>query len=180
MVDAARGYVGTDPGRQLTSVVPTERIVARIRRRGIRLLLPVIILLAVVGGGTYALFTYRETWETWTIIGGGAAIILLFVLWPFVAWLNRRVIITTRRVISRRGFFIRERRELFHSRGYQITTKRGPFQALAGTATILLTPGAEDPLVLHGIPSARLTAETLSFLIEKNQVIGGATEALNR
>ena len=49
---------------------------------------------------------------------------LLGCLLPFLAWLTRRTTITTRRIILRSGVFARVRRELLHSRGYDVVVRR--------------------------------------------------------
>ncbi|UCR90355.1 PH domain-containing protein [Mycetocola spongiae] len=178
MVDSTRGYLGDDPALQMNPVVPTERVVARVRRHGRVLILPALFLILIAGLSAYGVGLYPEGWEMWSILGGAVVAFLLLVLWPFMNWLNRRTTITTRRVIVRKGFFVRERREIFHSRGYEITVRRGALQALTGSATILLTSGVERPLVIKSVPGATLIVDTLHHLIEKNQVLIGGTSAL--
>ncbi|RLP75973.1 PH domain-containing protein [Mycetocola tolaasinivorans] len=153
------------------SSVPTERVVARLRRHGSFLILPSLLFIALPAAVTYGVSRFPTGPEFWMVTGGAAAVFLFLVLWPYLVWLNRRTTITTRRVVMHRGFLVRERREVFHSRGYEIATRRGPLQLASGSATILLTPGTDRPLVLVAIPGARQVVETLHHLIEVNQVV---------
>lgn len=178
MADSTRAYATPAPGFEAAPVVPTERVIARLRRHGRVLAWPAIALIAISGGAAYGLSVFPGGWEYWAVLGGAVCAFLLLVLWPFVSWLNRRSTITTRRVIARSGFFVRERREIFHSRGYEISTRRGPLQAMSGSADVVLGSGLERPIVLKSLPGAALVVDTLHHLIEKNQVlIGGAQGA---
>ncbi|WP_187976741.1 PH domain-containing protein [Mycetocola sp. JXN-3] len=186
MVDFTRGP-GTGDATQILgapagapmfptpSVVPTERVVARLRRHARFLILPALIFIALPGALVFGISRFPTGPEFWMVVGGAIAVFVFLVLWPYLVWLNRRSTITTRRVIMHRGFLVRERREVFHSRGYEIATRRGPIQALSGSATIVLTAGTDRPLVLVSVPGSRQVVDTLHHLIEVNQVIPAVT-----
>lgn len=146
-----------------------ERVVARMHRHGRILILPVIVLLIAIGAVSFFYGSFRETWINVTILVSGIAAVVLFVLLPYFMWLNRRYTLTTRRVIVRQGFFVRTRRELLHSRGYTVTVKRGPFQAMSRSGDIVLTSGVDDPIVLKDVPGANQVQSVLHDLIERAQ-----------
>lgn len=147
----------------------SERVVARMHRHGRILILPVIILLGVTGAVSYFFGSFREQWINLVILFGGILAIILFVLLPYFVWLNRRYTITTRRVIARQGFFVRTRSELLHSRGYTVTIKRGPLQAMSRSGDIVLTSGVDKPVVLKDVPGANQVQSVLHDLIERAQ-----------
>jgi len=155
-------------------VVPTERVVARLRPHGRVLLWPALALILGSGAAAYAFGLFTETWQMWTIAGVLAAWVLFAVLLPYALWLNRRYIITTRRVISRRGFFVRERTEIFHGRGYSTALRRGPLQSMFRSGTLVLTSGIDKPLVLADVPRADLVSEALNELVERSQTAGAS------
>lgn len=155
-------------------VVPTERVVARLRPHGRVLLWPSLALILGAGAAAYAAGIFTETWQLWTIAGVGLAWLLFAVLLPYALWLNRRYIITTRRVISRRGFFVRERTEIFHGRGYATALRRGPLQSMFRSGTLVLSSGIDKPLVLADVPRADLVAEALNELVERSQTAGAS------
>lgn len=147
----------------------SERVVARMHRHGRILILPVIILIGVTGAVSYFFGSFREQWINLVILFGGILAIILFVLLPYFVWLNRRYTITTRRVIARQGFFVRTRSELLHSRGYTVTIKRGPLQAMSRSGDIVLTSGVDKPVVLKDVPGANQVQNVLHDLIERAQ-----------
>ncbi|MBG6239525.1 putative membrane protein YdbT with pleckstrin-like domain [Mycetocola sp. CAN_C7] len=150
--------------------VPTERVVARLRPNARALLWPALLLIALPGASVYGLSLFAETWQHVAIIAAAAALFVLLVLFPYIFWLNHRCTITTRRVIARRGFFVRERREIFHSRGYHVTLKQNWVQSAFRSGDVLINSGVEKPLVLRDLPGAEQVLDTLQDLIEKNQV----------
>ncbi|GAB2510733.1 membrane protein YdbS with pleckstrin-like domain [Paramicrobacterium agarici] len=147
----------------------SERVVARMHRHGRILVLPAIILIGVVGAVAYFFGSFREQWVNLVVLFSGIAAIVLFVLLPYFTWLNRRYTLTTRRVIVRQGFFVRTRNELLHSRGYTVTIKRGPLQAMSRSGDIVLTSGADKPIVLKDVPGANQVQNVLHDLIERAQ-----------
>jgi uncharacterized membrane protein YdbT with pleckstrin-like domain len=152
-------------------VVPTERVVARLRPNARALFWPALVLIALPGATAFAVSLFSETWQHVGIVAAAALLFVLLVLFPYIAWLNHRCTITTRRVIARRGFFVRERREIFHSRGYHVTLKRSWLQSAFRSGDLHISSGVEKPLVLHDVPGADQVLETLHELIERNQIV---------
>ncbi|PSL38767.1 PH (Pleckstrin Homology) domain-containing protein [Labedella gwakjiensis] len=151
----------------------TEQVVARMHRNARVLFLPAVLFIALAGGVVYLLGVAEETWQ---LIGGlvTAGLLFLFgVLIPFLFWLTRSYTLTTKRLIVRHGLFTRTRREVLHSRGYAVTLKRGPFQTIAGSGTIIVDSGNDRPLVLADVPGAVLVQSTLHELVERAQATGG-------
>lgn len=155
-------------------VVPTERVVARLRPHGRVLFWPAAALVLGAGATAFALGFFTETWQVWTIIGVAVMWFLFACLLPYVFWLNRRYIITTRRVIARRGFFVRERTEIFHSRGYAATLRRGPLQTVFRSGNLVLSSGIDKPIVLVDVPRAELVHDALGELVERSQTAGSS------
>jgi len=156
-----------DPGAR--PIVPTERVVARLRSHGRILFWPVLLAVILAGGTTYFWGVLPQLWQRWVLAGAALVVAVVFVVLPYLAWLSRRYTITTRRVIARSGFFVRERREIFHSRGYQVAVRRSWFQAIFRSGHVVLTTGVDKPLVLRDVPGARLVADSLNNLVERNQ-----------
>jgi uncharacterized membrane protein YdbT with pleckstrin-like domain len=152
-------------------VVPTERVVARLRPHARALFWPALALIALPGATIFAVSLFSETWQDVSIVVAAVLLFVLLVLFPYIAWLNHRCTITTRRVIARRGFFVRERREIFHSRGYHVTLKRSWLQSAFRSGDLHISSGVEKPLVLRDVPGADQVLETLHELIERNQIV---------
>jgi membrane protein YdbS with pleckstrin-like domain len=97
-----------------------------------------------------------------------AGVTVFVTLLPVLVWLNRRYTVTTRRLIVSHGFFVRTRQELLHSRGYDVTLRRGPLQHLHRSGHVTINAGLESPVVLRDVPSAVLVVQALQDLMEEN------------
>jgi membrane protein YdbS with pleckstrin-like domain len=91
--------------------------------------------------------------------------VLLWVL-PLLNWLAHRYVITTRRLVVRRGLVVRVRQELLHGRGYDVSLRRGPLQTLFRSGDVRINTGLEAPVVLKDVPNARLVVAALQDLME--------------
>lgn len=154
-------------GGYTTAVEPVpEAILLRVRPHARRLLLPVLILLATVTAFGWFAGSFAEEWQNWLVVGAAGALVFFGVLLPFVAWLGHRYTITTRRIIARRGLFISDRQTVPLARVTDIRLRRGPVAAAFASGDIRVTAGPELTVVLHDVPSARLTTALLTDLTE--------------
>lgn len=145
-----------------------ERIVARLRPHARVLFLPSIVLIGGVGAIAYFSGIFAEEWQNMLVLVGGGILILVIWLAPLFSWLGKRYIITTRRIIMRTGIFTRLRQELLHSRGYDVTVRKGALQSMFGSGDVLINTGLDHPVVLRDIPSADLVQGTLHDLMERS------------
>jgi hypothetical protein len=148
---------------------PTERVVARLRPHARAMFWPSIALFASCAAVGYFGGTFSELWENILLYSSAAAVVLLLFLLPFGSWLSKRIIITTRRVIVRRGFFVRVRQEIMHSRGYDITLSRNWIQSAFRSGDVRINAGLERPFVLKDVPKANLVQDALHELMEHSQ-----------
>ncbi len=146
----------------------TERVIARLRPHARVLFWPSMVLVAAVGAMAYFYGSFSEPWLNVAVLAGGLLIIFLLWLLPLVAWLAKRYIITTRRIVLRSGFFIRVRQELLHSRGYDVTVRKTGLQSLFGSGDVLIHTGLERPVLMRDVPSADLVQGALHDLMERN------------
>jgi uncharacterized membrane protein YdbT with pleckstrin-like domain len=150
----------------MSSGQESEHIVARLRPHGRVLFWPSLFLIAAVGGMSYLSGRLEESWQNLAVLLGGALLIVLLWLLPLLAWLGKRYIITTRRIILRRGFFVRIRQELLHSRGYDVTVRKNAVQSLFGSGDVQINTGLDTPVVLRDVPGADLVQGVLHDLME--------------
>jgi uncharacterized membrane protein YdbT with pleckstrin-like domain len=147
----------------------TERVVARLRQHARRMFWPSLALIIICGAAAY----FGSALGGWIglIIWAVAAVlaVVLFLL-PFGKWLTTRYTVTTRRLIVRTGLFVRERRELLHSRGYSVTLRTSWLQGLFRSGTIVIG-GSDDRAVarLRDVPNAEVVTEALHDLMENSQ-----------
>ncbi|TQL48670.1 membrane protein YdbS with pleckstrin-like domain [Homoserinimonas aerilata] len=144
-----------------------ERVVARLRPHARALLFPALLL--IVGSGALAYFSnfFAEDWQNLAVTVGGTVLLLLIFFVPLFRWLSRRYVVTSRRIIMRHGTFTRSRQELLHSRGYDVTVRKGALQSMFGSGDVLINTGLDHPVVLRDVPHADLVQSTLHDLMEK-------------
>lgn len=145
---------------------PRDEVIARLRPHARALFWPTVLLILVAAAFGYFGGRLPEEWQNWTVVG--LAVLLVFFGWfiPLCRWLSKRYVITNRRVIVREGG---SRRELLHSRSYDISVRKRGLQALFGTGDVTINSGLDSPVVLRDVPSANLVLETLHELMEANR-----------
>jgi membrane protein YdbS with pleckstrin-like domain len=152
-----------------TGDAPTQEVVvARLRPHGRALFWPSIALVAIVGATFYFAGSFDETWLNLGVVGLGVVLASLLWLVPLLRWLGRHYTITTRRIVLRSGFLVRVRQELLHSRGYDVTVRKGAIQSMFGSGNVEINTGLDRPVVLRDVPDADLVQAALHDLMEKS------------
>lgn len=144
-----------------------EVIVARTRRHGRHLTLPVIVLIGVAGASGYFIGTLPEPWMNLVAAASAVIIAILLGIAPILAWLSRRVVVTTRRAIVHQGFFVRHRSEVSLARVREVRSKQNPIQRLWGSGDIDLYVGAESTRIPDA-PGAHDLQAAIQELSEKS------------
>lgn len=145
-----------------------ERVIARLRPHGRALFWPSVALIATAGALGYFVGRFPEDWQNHAVLAGGALAIVVLWLLPLLGWLAKRYVLTTRRVIIRRGLIVRSRQELPHGRGYDITVRRNLLQSIVRSGDVLINAGLDRPIVLRDCPSPDLVQRSLHDLMERN------------
>ncbi len=156
------------PAGSAVAQPPPERVVARIRRHGRVLTVPVLLMFVVACLTPYAVFTVNEVWQRIAVGAVAALVIVLGTLLPLLAWLTRRWTVTTRRVIMRSGVFTRSRQELALSRAHDVTVRRTLGQRMFGAGDVRITTAHERAFVLHDVPAPLVVQAALDELIERS------------
>ena len=134
----------TAVGRERPAAVRgPEEVILRLRRHGRHLFLPVFMLVAIAALAGFYVGSFSEAWQNLLAGGGALALAVLFGLMPILGWLNRRVIVTSERVIASRGVLVRTRSDVSLSRVREIRTQQHLGQRMWGSGDLLLFVGAE-------------------------------------
>ncbi|MBL3699039.1 PH domain-containing protein [Leucobacter luti] len=144
-----------------------EVVVLRFRAHARRIVLPALVLIAVAAAAGFWVGRLPEAWMNLAAAAGAGLVALLLGVLPILGWLAGRTTITSRRVIVRRGLFVRHRWELALARVREVRQRRSIGQRLWGTGSIDLLHGAER-MVLDDVPGTDETAEALQELVERN------------
>jgi len=143
-----------------------ERAIARLRPHGRVLVLPSIAVVAIVGATSFGAFVVDELWQRLAVLGGGAFAFGLLVMLPVLSWLSTQYLITTRRVVLRRGLFVRTRQEVLLSRSYDVSVRKAGLQAPFRSGDLLINTGLDRPVVLRDVPRADLVQRALGDVME--------------
>jgi len=143
-----------------------ERALTSVRPHARRLLFPSLALVIVVGAGSFGYFFLDEWGQRFVALGG--AIVALLVLWmlPLLSWLSTQYLITTRRIVVRRGLFVRTRQEVLLSRSYDVSVRQAGLQRAFRSGDLLINIGLDRPIVLRDVPRAELVQRALSDVME--------------
>lgn len=144
-----------------------EMRVLRFRSHGRRLIFSAIVLIAAAGAGGYFIGTFPEGWQNLLALAGLLFVVFLLVIVPYLRWLSRSTLVTTRRVIHRSGLFTRHRREILLSRIRETRVKRGIVQRMWGAGDILLWTGVDESLALRNVPRVNELSQAILDLVER-------------
>lgn len=156
--------LGSSP---LSQSAEPEVVVLRLRRHGRVLTLPVLLLMAVAGAAGYWVGSFADQWANIAAGVAAALLALLVGIGPIVAWLTRRITITTRRIIFRHGVFVRHRSEVPFARVREVRSRVSLPQRMYGSGNVDLFIGA-DRTTLRDMPDAVLVHEAMQELVERN------------
>jgi uncharacterized membrane protein YdbT with pleckstrin-like domain len=150
-------------------VPPAERVVARLRQHARRMFWPAVALIGISGSAAY-FGSALGGWLAPLIWVSALLLAIVLFLIPLGNWLATRYTVTTRRVIMRRGLFVRERRELLHSRAHAVTVRTSWLQGLFRSGTIVMESIDNTAAArLRDVPHAGIVSEALHDLIENSE-----------
>ncbi len=125
-----------------------EKVVFEAHSHWKNIFLPVLLTVVVTALVTFALLEVvpspdDHAWQRWAIAVVGALIVLAFGVWPFVVWLASTDTLTTRRLISRRGVFSREGKDIPIDRVQSVSYRRTLLDRILGCGTLVVQTAGE-------------------------------------
>lgn len=144
--------------------------------------LVVVLAVAAIVGGLVWLVPDPQTqaWQRWAIVGVATLLALAFGLWPFVNWLASTDTLTTRRLISRRGVFSREGRELPIDRVQAVSYRRTFLDRVLGCGTLVVqTAGETSDVELFDVAHLERRILQVQELLLHEEIPAEGTPALD-
>jgi uncharacterized membrane protein YdbT with pleckstrin-like domain len=137
-------------------LVPGEQVVMHRHPHWKMLVLPVLVLLLVVGIGSYlAALVSTQSWAPFAWIAL-AVVGLVLVVWltvvPVVRWRTTHFVITSRRVLVREGVLSRQGLDIPMSRINSVQFRRTVLERLLGCGTLIVESASDDPLEFTDVP----------------------------
>lgn len=120
------------------------------------LVVPVLVMLIVVGGGTYLAalasgIPWRMVaWIALAVVGG--ALIAWLTLAPLLRWRTTHFVVTTHRLMVREGVFTRSGVDIPMARINSVRFRHGLVDRLLGSGTLVVESASDEPLEFDDIP----------------------------
>jgi uncharacterized membrane protein YdbT with pleckstrin-like domain len=137
-------------------LVPGEQIVMHRHPHWKMLMLPVIVLLLVVGIGTFLAAVVRaQSWAPWAWLAAGAiglGVVVRFTVLPLLRWRTTHFVITTRRVLIREGVFTRNGIDIPMSRINSVQFRHSLVERMLGCGTLIIESASDEPLEFDDVP----------------------------
>jgi uncharacterized membrane protein YdbT with pleckstrin-like domain len=135
-----------------------EDIVLDLHPHWKRLVAPAALVPLVVGTTSYLMFVlpagaWREP-ARWAIIAVAAIVLLRWSVWPWLRWETTRYVLTTRRVVIRRGVFTRSGRDIPLTRVNDVSFHHSLLERMLGCGTLTIeSAGEHGQVTLPEVPS---------------------------
>lgn len=126
--------------RRLT---PGEDLVVDVRPHWSCLAAPVSFLAAVIAGAVTTLVEGAPAWADWPVL----LVLVLAALWllaRYIRWVTTRLVLTTTRIIERRGVLARTSREIPLGAITELGVRRNFFERIIGTGDLLVESAGRD------------------------------------
>lgn len=144
-----------------------EEVTHRLHPHWKALVLPVVVFLVVVGGTAFGVSVTSEPVLRYVIIGIAVLIVLIFTVIPFLRWRTTHYVITSHRVLVRRGILSRSGRDVPLTRINDVSFEHSFFERLLGCGTLIIeSAGERGQVSLDDVPRVERTQGELYQLIE--------------
>lgn len=126
-----------------------EKVVFTAHSHWKNIAVPVLVTLVTVAAAVFTLVELlpdpqEEAWQRWAVAIIASLVVLVFGLWPFLGWISSTDTLTTRRLISRRGVFSREGKDLPIDRVHSVSYRRSLLDRMLGCGTLVVQTAGEN------------------------------------
>ncbi|HWB66440.1 MAG TPA: PH domain-containing protein [Mycobacteriales bacterium] len=148
-----------------------EEIVHNLRPHWRRVVFPIVLLPIVVGLASYLWFIApsgsAEKPVRIAVVVVALAILLWWSLRPWLRWLTTRYVVTTRRVLVRRGILSRQGRDVPLTRINDVSFSHTLVERFFGSGTLTIeSAGERGQVVLGDVPQVEVVQRDLYRLVE--------------
>ena len=144
-----------------------EEVVLRLHPHWKMLVRPVLVFLVTVGVGAYLAAITDTAGVRYAIAGIVALVLVLFTVAPFLRWRTTHFVVTTHRVLIRRGILSRSGRDVPLSRINDVSFEHSFFERMLGCGTLVVeSAGERGQVVLADVPRVERVQGQLYQLME--------------
>ena len=144
---------------------------------------PVLIIIVAVAAVVYTLLELlpspeEHAWQRWAVVVVAFLVVAIFGLWPLIVWLASTDTLTSRRLISRRGVFSREGREIPIDRVHSVSYRRSLLDRILGSGTLVVqTAGTDSDVELDDVAHIERRILQIQEIILDEQIPAEGTPA---
>lgn len=157
-----------------------ERVIFEAHSHWKNIFVPVLVTVAVTALAVFALVQWvdeDQAWQRWGVVAVAGLLVLVFGLWPIVVWLASTDTLTTRRLISRRGVFSREGKDIPIDRVQSVSYRRTFIERILGCGTLVVqTAGETSDVELTDVAHIERRLMQVQELILDDEIPGEGTE----
>jgi uncharacterized membrane protein YdbT with pleckstrin-like domain len=154
------------PDRLLTD---DEEVVRHLHPHALAVVRPVLVLLVLVGAASFTAAALPAGPHQGALrsVVTGAAVVLGLVLGarPLLRWAATHYVLTTGRLLVRRGVLVRRGRDLPLSRITEVGYRQTPGQRLLRSGTVVVETGGDAAVVLDRVPRCETVVALLHDLL---------------
>lgn len=150
--------------------------VVRFHAHGGALIWPFLFLTALAGLAPYLLSFELEIWLQIVLVIAYVLITFIFVIAPFFRWLTNTNLITTERIIVRRGFFVRQKSEVLLTQVTELKLRRSPIQRIFRSGDIIVRTVSGARLILRNVPALVGIADALQEVLTRQSARSNAQQ----
>lgn len=149
----------------------SETVVLAMRQHLKALLVPVLVFLVACAAAGFLLAVVPDGDTQWWVrlaIGvGWLAVVLRWVLWPFLNWLTSTYVVTNERILTKHGVIRQYGRTMPLSRVNDVAFDHGLIDRMLGCGTLVVSSAGElGQLVLTDVPRVESVQRTIYELVE--------------
>ena len=158
------------PDNVLTS---GERVELQMRPHWREVLAAVLFGLLLIAVLVYAVvITPNDTtgnWIQWIVVGLAVLIAIFFVIAPIVRWITTHYVVTTHRVLVRRGVFTKTGKDITLSKITDVSFQRTLLDRMTGSGTLRIESAGDSPdETFRAIPHSDRVQQLINRLIDED------------
>jgi uncharacterized membrane protein YdbT with pleckstrin-like domain len=132
---------------------------------------PLLAVPALVGLATFGWFALPGGgWHSglrWAVLAVASLLLLRFSVWPYLRWQSTHYVLTSRRVVIRRGVFGRSGRDIPLTRVNDVSFQHSLFERLLGCGTLTIeSAGEHGQVVLPEVPKVEAVQREVYRAVE--------------
>lgn len=154
-------------------LAPEERVVKHLHPHWLTLVLPTVLLVIIVAAASLGIYLIPGGSAQMTlraiILGLGLILLVAFVVVPFLRWRTTHYVITTHRVMVRRGILTRNGKDIGLSKITDVSYTQTLWDRIISAGTLHVESAGDSPdETLYNIPNSDDVQQLINHLVEQD------------